>query len=166
VPKELRTVLLNLVEKNCRNAKPPSNEKITIHSDVNPCLESWRENPSSFANLQDTTPQLSQDHPGQLYVSLKKLDRNQAVDAVRWRFYLVSFHRVKLKVERATVRGKLREVFVNIILNSNLVDDDAEEVRKNCSLWANIGGRYEKIATSLRGAGSLILLPGDISRYK
>lgn len=163
MPKELRTVFLNLEE---RNSKPPSNEKITIHSDVKPWLQSWRENPSSFKNLQDTTPQPSRDHPGQLYVSLKKLDRNGIVDAVRWRFYLVSFHRVKLKVERTTVRGKPGGVFVDIILNSHLVDDDLEEVRKNCSLWANIGGRYEKIASSLGGAGSLLLLPGDITRYK
>ncbi|OBT38937.1 hypothetical protein VE00_10565 [Pseudogymnoascus sp. WSF 3629] len=67
--------------------------------------------------------------------------------------------------ERPTARGKF-EVFVSVIINSDLVDDDTEEVRKNCLLWAYIGGRYEKIASSLGGAGSLMLLPGDISRYK
>jgi hypothetical protein len=151
--------------KKSRSTKPPSKKKVTINKDVEPLLKSWGENPSTFT-LPATTLQIGLDHPAQLYVSLTELDRNRAVDAVRWRLYLLAFCELKDKLERVTVRGKTARVFENIIFNSNLVADSFDEVVQKCSLWANLGRRYQKIALGLGGRGSLIVFPDDIARYK
>jgi hypothetical protein len=147
------------------NAKTESEEHITVNKSVKPLLKTWEANPTTFLQYAPANIQLSRELPAAFYFILKDLDQSRAVDAIKWRFYLVGFCQLKQDFGKSVLRSGSGDAFFDFVIGSNLIDDPSDIVKKNCTAWANAGGRYEKIARELGGKGILILLPEDILRH-
>lgn len=146
------------------NTKTESKDHIAIDQSVEPLLETWEAAPTTFLQAPPAKAQLSGELPAAFYSILRDLNQSRAVDAIRWRFYLVGFYKLKQELGKSLLRSEARDAFFDRIVSSNMIDDPPDTVKKNCTTWANAGGRYEKIASELGGMGVLILLPEDIPR--
>lgn len=146
------------------NAKTLSNDPIIINQSIKPLLKTWEQNPYTFLQYAPANVLLESDFPGRLYHTLRTLNQSQAVDPIRWRFYLLALYHSKQNLAKRVLRASSEDEFINMVVDSDLVDEPRENVKQNCTAWANAGRRYEMIATELGGKGILILLPEDIPR--
>lgn len=94
---------------------------------------------------------------------LRHFENRSEVHAIKYRFVLVTFYRFTKKFQRQSrfhAHNDVLKVLVHSQLFNGLKESGLSDKLKD---WKSAGARYDQIAEELRGIGSLILLPGDVS---
>jgi hypothetical protein len=92
---------------------------------------------------------------------LLTLDKRATTDEIRWRIAAVALFRIKSQISD---RYRLSKDDQQILLRFLTQLGAPPKYQTDAIKWANIGQRYETLASDLGGLGSLAALPSDITR--
>jgi hypothetical protein len=124
-----------------------SQEMIKLSPTIKPFFEQWRNSPSHFYTR----------------TGFELGGRHNSVDRVRARVLCLIFcNCTTAALKRSLLRGTIALQLAGVIHQSKLIDDSLEVIQNNLGMWVGRGRRYRRLVEGL-GAGSLILLPNDVS---
>ena len=127
----------------------------------------WKNNPSSLGQVQGFDLQLRKGEKYQatrMYVGIRELEARRTSYRVVWRFFTLLIVDLLLHIGHGPnlTQDSLQQL-ADIICNSDNFLESRDLVVQNLKKWKEIGTRYQKIADSLGGRGSLFLLPQNVT---
>jgi hypothetical protein len=139
-----------------------SNSSITILTAVRDKLTRWRSNIETF---------FEEDHIEQprngvnLIINLLSclfiLNQRATIDEIRWRISTVALYRIRNQIsDRRSLSRDDKQIFIRFLTQLGV----PLEYQTDAVKWANIGKRYDSLASDLGGLGCLAALPSDITR--
>lgn len=123
-------------------------------------LVRWYKEPQTiFEQGRDISP----SNPIDCYFNvIYSLHESRSVDSVRWKLCLIPLSRLKRRFQSQRISSNKLDDLATVAIQSGLLVHNKEEIRKSLPSLLTISNRYERLATSAGGEGTLCCLPEDV----